>query len=115
MATIQILKKINGVTTDSDITINTCYIYLTVDTTQLISNGVINIDYRCYTSIENQSNTNIKPFKLLKADGTRVTNITGFTPTAIITQDNYGEQCKLAFMETFGWTDANVIVETITE
>ena len=113
---IKVLKKVNGITADVNITADACYIFLDVSTARLLTEGVIDIDYSCRIAKEDRDNVNLKPFKLLKEDGERVTNIMGFTPTEVITQDNYVEQCKIAFVEAFGWTATDVTIEEeITE
>ena len=108
---IKVLKKVNGITADINITADACYIFLDVSTARLLTEGVIDIDYSCRIAKEDRDNVNLKPFKLLKEDGERVTNIMGFTPTEVITQDNYAEQCKIAFVEAFGWTATDVTIE----
>jgi len=117
---IKVLKKVNGITADVNITADACYIFLDISTTRLLTEGLIDIDYSCRIAKEDRNNVNLTPFKLLKEDGTRVINITGFAPTEAITQDNISEQCKIAFVEKFGWADADVtiedeIIETIIE
>jgi hypothetical protein len=108
---IKVLKKSNGITADVNITADACYIFLDVQTGRLLTEGVIDIEYSCRMEKEDRDNVNLKPFKLLKDDGTRVVNITGFTPTQVINQDNYAEQCKIAFVEEFGWTASDVTIE----
>jgi len=108
---IKVLKKANGITADVNMTADACYIFLDVSTARLLTEGVIDIDYSCRIAKEDRDNVNLKPFKLLKEDGTRVTNIMGFTPTTVITQDNYAEQCKIAFVQEFGWPEADVTIE----
>lgn len=108
---IRVLKKVNGITVDVNINADACYIFLDVSTARLLTEGVIDIDYSCRIAKEDRNNVNLTPFKLLKEDGTKVININGFAPTEAITQDNIAEQCKIAFVEKFGWADADVIIE----
>ena len=108
---LKILKKINGAKTDSNIDINECFIFLKVETTNLLTQGTIDIDYLCYINKEDESNQNIKPFKLLKEDGERLLMIDNFQPTEIINQLNYAEQCKIAFLEAMDWISDDLIIE----
>ena len=107
----KVLKKINGVTTDSKIDIGNCYIFLDPSTARLLTDGVIDIDYFCYINKEDKSDSNIKPFKLLKSDGTRLTNIEGYVPSQTITELNYADEIKSAFLTAMGWIDTDVTIE----
>lgn len=107
----KVLKKINGVTTDSKIDIGNCYIFLDPSTARLLTEGVIDIDYFCYVDKTDINDIYVKPFKLLKDDGTRLVNIEGYEPTQLITQDNYADICKAAFIEVMGWTASEVSIE----
>lgn len=111
MANKKVLVKANGVTTDSKININSCYIFLKVNTNRLLEDGVIDVDYFCYVNKEDQNDDNVKPFKLLKDDGTRLKNILDYAPSQTITELNYADECKLAFVAAMGWTANDVTIE----
>lgn len=108
---IKVLKKVNGITADVNITADACYIFLDVSTTRLLTEGLIDIDYSCRIAKEDRNNVNLTPFKLLKEDGTRVININGFVPTEPINENNYAEQCKIAFCQKFGWDLSDITIE----
>ena len=107
----KVLKKVNGITADVNINTDACYIFLNVSKERLWTEGVIDIEYSCRTAQEDRFNTNISPFKLLNGDGKRVVNIIGFVPTEPINENNYAEQCKIAFCQKFGWDLSDVTIE----
>lgn len=118
MATIKILLKSNGAITDSGISIPEVYIFPDISTANILKTGTIDIDYKCWTSLESKNEGIDMAFKLQKTvDGVqqRVKGIFKYTPTVPLSIENYGTVIKNAFQSEFNWLDADVSILTIEE
>jgi len=118
---LPILKKTTTTKTDYGSTTELVYILpFSIDTSQAVPTSPdnpnapnISCDYKCYLDTANIENVNIKPFKLLKDDGTRVTNINQWGITLPISSSDYMEEIRKAFVSELGCPDGEIIIEII--
>ena len=110
----KILQYTTTVTNDAGISIPSTFIYPEISVENILTDGTIDIDYKCYTTEANKTNDNIKPFKLLNSSSERVKSIEGYTPGQPISETNYADIAKDAFVATFGWdaNDVSIVTES---